>query len=252
MELKEILKNRRKELGLTLDYVAKACDVSEGTVSRWESGNIGDIKRSKILKLAGVLKISPSVIIGSPEDEKDDLQKSIGDKITSARIKKGMSKKQLALALGLSLQALDEIETGKHRNFSNVFIRKVADALGVPASYFLDVEPVADVGRNLKALRDIFEISKEETAEALNVAESDYTEAEDGKNAPSFAMLDAVAELYGIPVAVLVGFDLGNVPEHAKNIIRFNRAFKNEHIEAPLSNETIKETINYIKYLNSK
>lgn len=39
-DIKEIIKNRRIELGLTLKEVATAVGVSEGTVSRWESGNI--------------------------------------------------------------------------------------------------------------------------------------------------------------------------------------------------------------------
>lgn len=70
MELKDIIRNRRKELNLTLSDIAKACNVSEATVSRWESGDIGDMKRSRIASLAKILKLSPSVIVGTVEDEK--------------------------------------------------------------------------------------------------------------------------------------------------------------------------------------
>lgn len=69
MELKEIIRKRRKESGLTLLDIAKACNVSEATVSRWESGDIGDIKRSRIAGLAKILKISPSIIIGTDNDD---------------------------------------------------------------------------------------------------------------------------------------------------------------------------------------
>lgn len=69
MELKDIIRNRRKELNLTLSDIAKACNVSEATVSRWESGDIGDMKRSRIASLAKILKLSPSVIVGTVEDE---------------------------------------------------------------------------------------------------------------------------------------------------------------------------------------
>lgn len=68
--IKDIIKNRRKELGLTLLDVAKSCNVSEATVSRWESGDIGDMKRSRILSLSRILKIPTSVIIGDYEEEK--------------------------------------------------------------------------------------------------------------------------------------------------------------------------------------
>lgn len=69
MKLKEIIRTRRKELGLTLLDVAKACNVSEATVSRWESGDIGDMKRSRIAALAKILQISPSVIVGTDGDD---------------------------------------------------------------------------------------------------------------------------------------------------------------------------------------
>ncbi|MEG0366082.1 MAG: S24 family peptidase [Coprobacillus sp.] len=69
MDIKNILKTKRKQLGLTMKEVAIACDVSEATVSRWESGDIGDMKRSRISALANVLQISPSVIVGYADDE---------------------------------------------------------------------------------------------------------------------------------------------------------------------------------------
>lgn len=70
MENIKDIRNRRKELGLTLLDVAKSCNVSEATVSRWESGDIGDMKRSRILSLSKVLKIPTSVIVGDYEEEK--------------------------------------------------------------------------------------------------------------------------------------------------------------------------------------
>ncbi len=59
-----IIKDRRIELGLTMKDVADYVGVSEGTVSRWESGNIANMKRSRIYKLAEALKISPLVLLG--------------------------------------------------------------------------------------------------------------------------------------------------------------------------------------------
>ena len=67
MDVKNIIKSRRIELGLTQFNVAKAVGVAEATVSRWESGNIENMKRDKIAKLANVLKISPAIIMGWEE-----------------------------------------------------------------------------------------------------------------------------------------------------------------------------------------
>lgn len=63
MKINEYLKTRRKELDLKLAEVAKACGVSEATVSRWESGDIENMRRSKIAAYAKVLRLSPNVIL---------------------------------------------------------------------------------------------------------------------------------------------------------------------------------------------
>lgn len=64
MEIKDILSQRRKELNLTMKQVADKVGVSEGTISRWESGKIADMRRDKIMAYAQALNISPAVIMG--------------------------------------------------------------------------------------------------------------------------------------------------------------------------------------------
>ena len=64
----QIIKERRIELGLTQLQIANRVDVSEGTVSRWESGNIANMGRDKIAALATVLRLNPSIIAGWEED----------------------------------------------------------------------------------------------------------------------------------------------------------------------------------------
>lgn len=63
METKNFIKQRRLELGLTQAEVAKMVGVSEGTISRWESGHIANMKRDRINKLAIALKIQPAELI---------------------------------------------------------------------------------------------------------------------------------------------------------------------------------------------
>lgn len=69
-KIKDIIKNRRLELGLTMLDVAKAVGVSEATVSRWESGDIDNMKRNRIAALSKVLRLSPNIIMGY-KDEND-------------------------------------------------------------------------------------------------------------------------------------------------------------------------------------
>ena len=59
------IKNRRMEMGLSQLDVAKYVGVSEATVSRWESGNIANMRRDRIKKLAEVLCVSSDYIINA-------------------------------------------------------------------------------------------------------------------------------------------------------------------------------------------
>jgi repressor LexA len=65
MEIKDILKQRRNQLGLTLAQVAAHVGVSEATVSRWESGNIENMRRSRLAGLTEILQLDPSILTGS-------------------------------------------------------------------------------------------------------------------------------------------------------------------------------------------
>ena len=58
MDVATIIKERRIELGLTQKEVAVAVGVSEATVSRWEAGEIENMRRDRIFNLARVLAMS--------------------------------------------------------------------------------------------------------------------------------------------------------------------------------------------------
>lgn len=62
-KINNLLKERRISKGLTMKAVAEAVGVSEGTVSRWESGKIANMGRSKIYALSKVLGLSPAEIM---------------------------------------------------------------------------------------------------------------------------------------------------------------------------------------------
>lgn len=66
----EMLRNRREELKKTQKEVAEYVGVSEGTISRWETGSVDNMRRDRIAALAEILSISPLKILGM-EDGKD-------------------------------------------------------------------------------------------------------------------------------------------------------------------------------------
>lgn len=63
MNIGEKIKNKRKELSLTMLEVAEKTGVSEATVSRWESGDIANMRRDKIVSLASALQVSPGYLM---------------------------------------------------------------------------------------------------------------------------------------------------------------------------------------------
>lgn len=70
MDISNIIKKRRKELGLTLLDIAKNLGVSESTVQRWETGNIKTIKYEHIISLSNMLQIEPAAMMGlSPSND---------------------------------------------------------------------------------------------------------------------------------------------------------------------------------------
>ena len=68
MEFKDLLKTKRKELGLTMEEVAHSVGVSKATVQRWESGEIANVRRDKIASLAKALKTTPAYLMGWEEE----------------------------------------------------------------------------------------------------------------------------------------------------------------------------------------
>ena len=69
MEIKHLIKSKREAKGWTMKDLAKRVGVSEGTISRWESGDIANMRRDKIRELGQALNISPAVIAGWDEIE---------------------------------------------------------------------------------------------------------------------------------------------------------------------------------------
>ena len=83
MDVGTFLRLKRQEKDLTQKAVADAVGVSEGTVSRWESGKIGNMRRDKIESLANVLSIDPVIltkcknatVFGSIEETEEIMKK---------------------------------------------------------------------------------------------------------------------------------------------------------------------------------
>ena len=65
----KLIHDRRIELGMTMKELGEKCDVSEATISRYESGNIKNMRRDVVAALAKALQINPKVLMNWGDDE---------------------------------------------------------------------------------------------------------------------------------------------------------------------------------------
>lgn len=70
--VKDIIKSKRLELGMTMKELAEKVGVSEGTISRWESGEIANMRRNVIVSLAKALNTTPAVLMGWTEPDPNE------------------------------------------------------------------------------------------------------------------------------------------------------------------------------------
>ncbi|PJI07058.1 MULTISPECIES: helix-turn-helix domain-containing protein [Clostridium] len=77
MNVKDIIHNRRIELGLTYEELGKMVGVGKSTVRKWETGMIENMRRDNIVALAKALNLSPSLIMGWETEEEDSSKKEL-------------------------------------------------------------------------------------------------------------------------------------------------------------------------------
>lgn len=103
-------------------------------------------------------------------DKRDPLLAAIGDKLRTMRARRGMTRKALALAAGVSERHLANLETGVG-NASILVLRQVADALDAPIAELLGDETTATP--EWMMLRDLLHDRTEEDLQRARVALAD-------------------------------------------------------------------------------
>lgn len=72
MEMAEKIKMLRSKHGLTLEEVGNIVGVGKSTVRKWENGEIANMRRDKIAKLAEALKTTPAYLMGWDEEKENN------------------------------------------------------------------------------------------------------------------------------------------------------------------------------------
>ncbi|WP_270501142.1 helix-turn-helix domain-containing protein [Clostridium butyricum] len=72
MEVKDIIKKRREELGLTYEQLGNMVGVGKSTVRKWETGLISNMRRDNIVALSKALNLSPALIMGWSDESENN------------------------------------------------------------------------------------------------------------------------------------------------------------------------------------
>lgn len=68
----------RKQNNMTLEEVGEIVGVGKSTVRKWETGEIANMRRDKISKLAEALHTTPAYLMGWPEENEKSVPVSEG------------------------------------------------------------------------------------------------------------------------------------------------------------------------------
>ena len=88
MDFKDKIKFNREKLGYTLEELSKLVGVSAPTIQRYESGEIKNVRRDKIAKLAKALDVTPSYLMGWEDENSEPILENIPGIITPVKMKR--------------------------------------------------------------------------------------------------------------------------------------------------------------------
>ncbi len=240
---------------------------SRTTIGKIETG-VNDITQSNVVRFAEVLNTTIAYLMGwedeKSEDEKEpflpqaSLSERVGKKITYIRHKRHMSIEELADKVGITPLHLEDMESGINRGFNPELMKRFCEVLNVDDTYFLDmVEPIDNIGENIKSLRKMNELSLNELAEELHVSTDKLKNYENGKEQIPFDTLDKLASIFNISVNMLIGMNFKS-RENESHFVCMMRILKrakqwSEVVgETQFSDAEMNELMNFANYLISK
>lgn len=181
MELNEKIKRLRLEQGLTLEQVGNMVGVGKSTVRKWESGQIENMRRDKISKLAAALNTTPSYLMGW-----EGFNDTFNDIIQFAQ---DSYHRQIEDALA------------PLRRISDKCISEAIDGADFTTPENVDMQ----FSLRLKQIRKENQRTLKELAKAVGVVESTFSQYENGKRKPDFDTLVKIADYYNCSVDYLLG-----------------------------------------------
>ena len=101
MTIGDRIRNRRKELGLSVDELAEKLNKNRATVYRYESSEIEKLPTTVLEPLSEALNVTPGFLMGWAQ---------YGTQLRKARLHFGLEIEELSARTGISTEALKKFE----------------------------------------------------------------------------------------------------------------------------------------------
>ncbi len=193
MGLGSIIRDFRKQRGLTLQNLAEQLDVSASYLSAVERGakkpSVAMVKR-----LSGSLNISPTYLFAL------DTEKVFGEKIRFIRRGRSLSIEELSELTGIAPENIQAFEEG-NQDPDLETLERLAEALSVTVRYFL--EKSADslsVGERVKREREKLGLTGVMLADKAGITPAMVSQIEKNQAEPSLDTLENIAKALGVSV----------------------------------------------------
>ena len=240
-------------------------------ISQYVSGKVKP-NQEKLSILARALNVNEAWLMGYDvpmnlnAEEANGLAKSkdtsfveiIGNRISYIRHKRGMTIEELANKVGITPLQLEDMENGVNREFNSELMKRFCNVLNVQNSYFIDMlEPVDNLGDNIRALREINELPESEVADELHISIDKLRNYENGIENIPYDLLDKLANLFNIDVTMILGMNFkarANEPRFKTSLRILERTKQwNEIVgDSTFTDEEMQELMNYAKFIISK
>lgn len=172
--VKDTIKEKRLEHNLTMKELARKVGVSEGTVSRWESGEIVNMKRNAVAALSCVLEIPLEVLTGQSDE---DIKKTTAERLKEVMDARGLRQSDLVELTGLGKSAISQYLSGKVTPKQDKIFR-LAKAINVSPEWLLGYTENAEASK-LYILAT--QLKPEDVQMLIRIAKSLLTEYEKDK-----------------------------------------------------------------------
>lgn len=135
------IKERRQELNMSVDELARRLNKNRTTIYRYEKGDIENLPIDILEPLAKALDTTPAYLMGwNKEDERtisniDEV--TMGDVFKALRLGNNLSIQEFASEIGLSANDINKYETGESQIPVNI-INLVADFFGISISEIIN------------------------------------------------------------------------------------------------------------------